>query len=513
MLSPTELDIRLETFINSEFKLTKYLLAYHGFECQSNKIKCSGCEYICSNSNIDTFFQLFNEHLKYNENKKQTIKCTCLQSQREYVESFKGENDLYKTEKLPKKLDKVEERLATFDSIKDFEINVKELAENGMLLYDDLNLNQNAKKIKCYYCDYECIIFRKSNLNNYYEKPTDDHESKSPNCEIVRKKFKKTEIDGYTGGHVIFNLKNNNQTIAPIQYNINGNSNFELVKSILNKSVNASCDKPYHPGYATEQSRLESFREWPVNLAQKPNDLIKAGFYYYGIKDMVKCFYCNGGLRNWDPIDEPIVEHARWFPRCPYIRQLKGADYIEQIRDRYKDMDNGFKDEYDDAPQYYDVVNNDANNTDNKINSRMPRKRTTIPETINSRMDLLQIQKIIELGFTRNTVKQVIENKLSETGSDFNSNVELVKAGMKMKVSSRIRKNLSNSRQPDDISKHGVSGVEQNENTRNRDNSRIEKQFEEDFHFFISNITMDVTYDKLCSMFRKYFDCTPLQIK
>jgi len=35
---------------------------------------------------------------------------------------------------------------------------------------------------------------------------------------------------------------------------------------------------------------------------------------YLGERDRVKCWYCNGGLQNWDPDDEPWTEHAKWFP-------------------------------------------------------------------------------------------------------------------------------------------------------------------------------------------------------
>lgn len=34
-----------------------------------------------------------------------------------------------------------------------------------------------------------------------------------------------------------------------------------------------------------------------------------------GHGDNVKCFYCDGGLRNWEPGDDPWQEHAKWFPR------------------------------------------------------------------------------------------------------------------------------------------------------------------------------------------------------
>lgn len=34
-----------------------------------------------------------------------------------------------------------------------------------------------------------------------------------------------------------------------------------------------------------------------------------------GHGDNVKCYYCDGGLRNWEPGDDPWQEHAKWFPR------------------------------------------------------------------------------------------------------------------------------------------------------------------------------------------------------
>jgi hypothetical protein len=32
---------------------------------------------------------------------------------------------------------------------------------------------------------------------------------------------------------------------------------------------------------------------------------------FLGMSDQVKCFYCDGGLKNWQPEDDPWVEHAR----------------------------------------------------------------------------------------------------------------------------------------------------------------------------------------------------------
>ena len=36
--------------------------------------------------------------------------------------------------------------------------------------------------------------------------------------------------------------------------------------------------------------------------------------FLVGERDRVKCWYCNGGLQNWERNDIPWEEHAKWFP-------------------------------------------------------------------------------------------------------------------------------------------------------------------------------------------------------
>ena len=211
-----------------------------------------------------------------------------------------------------------------------------------------------------------------------------------------------------------------------------------------------------------------------MNLAQQPFDLAKAGFYYYGCKDQVKCFSCNGGLRNWDPMDEPIWEHARWFPKCAYVRLFMGQNFLDAVKEKYKDMESGFTEEYDGASQYYEITDADRdfnkqvningqninantipldrnitinsypvvmnnllnlNNSIDPINScdsieNKPQKRhrAPSPRTINSRLDLPLVRKLMELGIKRLTIKQIIEKKLANDGDDFNHPLELAKA-------------------------------------------------------------------------------------
>ena len=49
----------------------------------------------------------------------------------------------------------------------------------------------------------------------------------------------------------------------------------------------------------------------------------------------MRCFHCDGGLRNWEEEDDPFTEHARWFPRCSFIRELRGEEFVNAQAQRY----------------------------------------------------------------------------------------------------------------------------------------------------------------------------------
>lgn len=89
---------------------------------------------------------------------------------------------------------------------------------------------------------------------------------------------------------------------------------------------------PRMSDYATVESRLRTYTNWPGDLIQTPDMLSEAGFYYVGTGDQVRCFHCDGGLRHWDPQDDPWVEHAKWFPTCSFVRIIKGADFINSYK-------------------------------------------------------------------------------------------------------------------------------------------------------------------------------------
>uniref|UniRef100_A0A3B3VB18 RING-type E3 ubiquitin transferase n=1 Tax=Poecilia latipinna TaxID=48699 RepID=A0A3B3VB18_9TELE len=90
-----------------------------------------------------------------------------------------------------------------------------------------------------------------------------------------------------------------------------------------------------YPEMETEDSRLTTFHNWPTEASVQPDVLAQAGFFYTGHGDNVKCFFCDGGLRNWEPGDDPWQEHAKWFPRCEFLIQSRGQEYISSIQDAH----------------------------------------------------------------------------------------------------------------------------------------------------------------------------------
>ncbi|XP_052238449.1 uncharacterized protein LOC127849738 [Dreissena polymorpha] len=87
-----------------------------------------------------------------------------------------------------------------------------------------------------------------------------------------------------------------------------------------------------HESLRSLQARLDTFTNWPLHLTQRPYQLADAGLYYTGTDDHCRCFACDGGLRKWEPGDDPWIEHCRWFPACPYAFETKGRDFIDLIQ-------------------------------------------------------------------------------------------------------------------------------------------------------------------------------------
>uniref|UniRef100_A0AAY4AS48 RING-type E3 ubiquitin transferase n=1 Tax=Denticeps clupeoides TaxID=299321 RepID=A0AAY4AS48_9TELE len=93
-----------------------------------------------------------------------------------------------------------------------------------------------------------------------------------------------------------------------------------------------------YPEMESEDSRLTSYHNWPPGASVQPGALARAGFFYTGHGDNVKCYFCDGGLRNWEPGDDPWQEHAKWFPRCEFLLQSRGHEYVSIVQQSFFNM-------------------------------------------------------------------------------------------------------------------------------------------------------------------------------
>ncbi|EFN85667.1 Apoptosis 2 inhibitor [Harpegnathos saltator] len=96
---------------------------------------------------------------------------------------------------------------------------------------------------------------------------------------------------------------------------------------------------PSNPKNTTYEERLRTFVGWPTDHKQTPEMLSAAGFYYTGTQDQVRCFHCDGGLRNWEPKDDVWSEHARWFPTCTFVNLVRGQEFVKHCIDSRPPLD------------------------------------------------------------------------------------------------------------------------------------------------------------------------------
>lgn len=85
------------------------------------------------------------------------------------------------------------------------------------------------------------------------------------------------------------------------------------------------------PKYKTREARLETFKNWPKFIKQRPENLSEAGFFYTGKNDEVVCYSCGHGIHSWEVEDDPWGEHIRWYSFCDHIELNKTKEEIKSI--------------------------------------------------------------------------------------------------------------------------------------------------------------------------------------
>ena len=214
---------------------------------------------------------------------------------------------------------------------------------------------------------------------------------------------------------------------------------------------------PLHPQYATLEARLRTFREWPPALRQQPRDLAEAGFYYIGLSDQVKCFYCDGGLRNWQSEDEPWKEHARWFDKCVFVRLVKGDEYIKScVQER--------------PPE--------------KAGLPMQGARVVTEEDVRKAMSQAIVKQVLSMGIDHSRVKMAIKKRLEISGNHFDTPESLISAAFSEQRHQELR-NQQENRHPVGAVLGGLGELRLNDAVTERweigqENSEIRDEYMED---------------------------------
>ncbi|CAF1213452.1 unnamed protein product [Didymodactylos carnosus] len=155
-------------------------------------------------------------------------------------------------------------------------------------------------RVICIYCNLICQQWISS------DDPVETHKILSPNCCFVRSNLVSTVVTSPV-------IVNETSTIP---------ANNEIVLA-------RACNRQY----VEIPKRYATYVTWPQNESLPAvDDLVKAGFFYSGTKTVVTCFYCSRSLQNWGEKDNPMIEHARWFPHCLYVKQLCGDDLYQKIQ-------------------------------------------------------------------------------------------------------------------------------------------------------------------------------------
>jgi len=189
------------------------------------------------------------------------------------------------------------------------------------------------------------------------------------------------------------------------------------------------CNNPVNPCMRNPQKRLDTFyeraRNWPRDrLTATPADMANAGLYYLGTHDRVKCFYCNGGLQNWDTYDEPWFEHAKWFPHCEFLLQQKGLEYVERVKNRFPNLSR---------PNLNNSISISA--TSNRRTSNSPtiidpaEKHQQICTKVETEINSSPIiQDAIQMGFSSEAIRHAFYDQFTAHNKPFTTLSALVQA-------------------------------------------------------------------------------------
>ncbi|XP_029177517.1 putative inhibitor of apoptosis isoform X2 [Nylanderia fulva] len=189
-----------------------------------------------------------------------------------------------------------------------------------------------SDKVKCFECHVEICQWQPQ------DKPMVDHQRWSGRCRFVRDVPCGNVPIGADPNSIPASVPKGMDVCGPygpVYMPFSGPDNEEFsvesAKKPSAETTNNALRAPKHPEYASYDARLLTFDTWPKAMSQTKEELATAGFFYNGNGDQTLCYHCGGGLRDWEPEDDPWEQHAKWFDYCSYLLMIKGRDYVNKI--------------------------------------------------------------------------------------------------------------------------------------------------------------------------------------
>ncbi|XP_036180474.1 baculoviral IAP repeat-containing protein 2 isoform X1 [Myotis myotis] len=94
--------------------------------------------------------------------------------------------------------------------------------------------------------------------------------------------------------------------------------------------------------FSCELYRMSTYSTFPTGVPVSERSLARAGFYYTGVNDKVKCFCCGLMLDNWKQGDNPIEKHKQLYPSCSFIQSLVSVTGLESTFKTTSPVRNSF---------------------------------------------------------------------------------------------------------------------------------------------------------------------------
>ncbi|WAR15355.1 DIAP2-like protein [Mya arenaria] len=139
----------------------------------------------------------------------------------------------------------------------------------------------------------------------------------------TRRQRQQSSTQSESSGNTARTLRSNETVVSNVQTTVS-------TRTARNR-IGLNTQIPKHPKYSTISSRIASFNQCP-EIHVMPRTLAEAGFYYAGIGDCTRCFWCGIGLRHWTREDDPWTEHARFSLDCNHVLINKGQEFINLVK-------------------------------------------------------------------------------------------------------------------------------------------------------------------------------------